>query len=146
MQNRRVWSILWNSLQCRRVWSPSHGACRGQIASINNSPGSHWILLRNFVCWVDQRSSITLGGVGLALEMEGQNLASPDQINAYFDCSYSRIRGGLLFKCHKPRHWFTRWDSTSGILRQCAFRLEPYILYLFISIPIHVVKLGYGPP
>jgi hypothetical protein len=108
VQNRRVWSILWNSLQCRRVWSPSHGARRGQIASINNPPGSHWILLGNFVCWVDQRSTITLGGVGLALEMEGQDLTSPDQINAYFDCSHSRIRGALLFKCHKPRRWFTK--------------------------------------
>lgn len=108
MQNRRVWSFLWNRLQRRRVWSPSHCACRRQIASINNSPGSHWILLRNLVCWVDQCSTITLGGVGMALEMEGQDLTSPDQTNAQFDCSHSRIRGGLLFKCHKPRRWFTK--------------------------------------
>jgi hypothetical protein len=85
VQNRRVWSFLWNRLQCRRVWSPSHCACRRQIAPINNSPGSHWILLRNLVCWVDQCSTITLGSVGLALEMEGQDLTSPDQTNAQFD-------------------------------------------------------------
>jgi hypothetical protein len=74
MSHGRIWAILWNDILCCGIWGFAHCADWWRAASIDNTSGFGWILLR---CAFDRSHlshNVEMGALELELEMEGQSI------------------------------------------------------------------------